>query len=194
MWRTRCREPPLNFRFVVAPSILDTIVHRTCPISLSTRASFRRPTLPRCCLSVFCILCTQNDALMARTRARPLPAGLISRPAAALFALSTGVAGVALLHEKTNELTAALGLANIALYAGIYTPLKVLHPGAHDPRLPAICPSSQHAWDAKIRIRNTVFSARRSDAPKSPPVPPPSASLPAPIQPPPTPLLQSTRG
>jgi len=35
--------------------------------------------------------------------------------------------GVALLYTQTNGLTAALGAANIALYAGVYTPLKQLH-------------------------------------------------------------------
>ena len=65
-----------------------------------------------------------NDARMARTCNRPLPAGRMGRGHAALFALACGAAGVWLLHEKANPLTAALGLANIALYAGVYTPLK----------------------------------------------------------------------
>jgi len=65
---------------------------------------------------------------MARTRARPLPSRLITRGRAGLFALAMGAGGTWLLLEKTNPLTAALGLGNVALYAGCYTPLKVMHP------------------------------------------------------------------
>lgn len=67
-----------------------------------------------------------NDARMKRTALRPLPAGRMSKPHAIAFALITGAGGVALLWEKTNETTAALGAANILLYAGVYTPLKQL--------------------------------------------------------------------
>ncbi|GBF97898.1 hypothetical protein Rsub_10253 [Raphidocelis subcapitata] len=67
-----------------------------------------------------------NDALMSRTRARPLPAGRMGRVHAVAFAAVVGTAGVSLLAEKTNSLTAALGAANIVLYAGVYTPLKQL--------------------------------------------------------------------
>lgn len=65
-----------------------------------------------------------NDSRMRRTAARPLPAGRMSRTHAAIFALATGIGGVYLLAEKTNSTTAALGAANIALYAAVYTPLK----------------------------------------------------------------------
>lgn len=74
------------------------------------------------------IIEVKNDALMSRTRARPLPAGLITRRGAAAFALLMGLSGAAILSEKTNALTASLGVGNILLYAGVYTPLKVLHP------------------------------------------------------------------
>jgi protoheme IX farnesyltransferase len=64
------------------------------------------------------------DARMARTRARPLPAGLI-RPAAALkFGLSVAAAGIVWLAVFVNLLTAALAAAALALYILAYTPLK----------------------------------------------------------------------
>lgn len=67
-----------------------------------------------------------SDARMARTRLRPLPGGRVSAAAAAAFAAATGLAGVTLLAVETNSTATALGAANIALYAGVYTPLKAV--------------------------------------------------------------------
>jgi len=67
------------------------------------------------------------DALMRRTRQRPLPTGRISAGHAAGFGVCTGLASTAWLAAATNPLTAGLGAANIALYAGAYTPLKRRH-------------------------------------------------------------------
>ena len=69
----------------------------------------------------------KNDARMARTMRRPLPSGRCSRPHAAAFGVAAGLAGVLLLREKTNDLTARLGAFNIGLYALCYTPLKQVH-------------------------------------------------------------------
>ena len=66
----------------------------------------------------------ENDKLMKRTCKRPLPTGKITRQNALFWALGTGLMGCASLYTFTNPTTAALGAANIALYAGIYTPLK----------------------------------------------------------------------
>jgi heme o synthase len=66
----------------------------------------------------------RRDALMRRTRGRPLPAGQVSPLAAFVFAMVTSAAGVGILNELVNPLTALLGLANILIYALIYTPLK----------------------------------------------------------------------
>jgi protoheme IX farnesyltransferase len=67
------------------------------------------------------------DALMRRTRQRPLPTGRISVAHAAGFGVATGVASTAMLAATTNPLTAGLSAANILLYAGIYTPMKRRH-------------------------------------------------------------------
>lgn len=69
-----------------------------------------------------------HDAKMSRTRNRPLVRGLVSKRAALLFAIATGVTGTALLWEGVNPTTAILGASNIALYAFAYTPLKRIHP------------------------------------------------------------------
>jgi protoheme IX farnesyltransferase len=65
-----------------------------------------------------------TDALMNRTRARPLPAGRISRVHACAFGAANAVCGTALLAAFCNPVSAGLGAANILLYAGVYTPLK----------------------------------------------------------------------
>ncbi|KAJ5622297.1 hypothetical protein N7528_005529 [Penicillium herquei] len=67
------------------------------------------------------------DALMARTRNRPLVRGLVSRRAALLFAIGTAVSGLGLLYIGTNPTTTALSAANLFLYAFVYTPLKRIH-------------------------------------------------------------------
>jgi protoheme IX farnesyltransferase len=61
---------------------------------------------------------------MNRTRARPLPAGRISRVHACAFGAANAVCGTALLAAFCNPVSAGLGAANILLYAGVYTPLK----------------------------------------------------------------------
>jgi protoheme IX farnesyltransferase len=63
------------------------------------------------------------DAQMPRTRNRPLPTRSVTPLHAATFATVCGTAGVGAL-AAINPLTALLGLSNIVLYAGMYTPLK----------------------------------------------------------------------
>lgn len=64
------------------------------------------------------------DAQMARTRNRPLVRRAITPMHAVGFALSTGVAGAALLWAMVNPITAILGISNIALYSAVYTWMK----------------------------------------------------------------------
>ncbi|KAL2174830.1 UbiA prenyltransferase family-domain-containing protein [Thermothelomyces heterothallicus CBS 202.75] len=67
-----------------------------------------------------------TDAKMSRTRTRPLVRRLLSTRAAVAFAVGCGLAGTAALYLGVNPTVAFLGAANIALYAGAYTPLKRL--------------------------------------------------------------------
>ena len=64
------------------------------------------------------------DALMTRTRSRPLPLGGISPAAGQLFATVLSVAGLAVLALGANPLSAVVALATLVSYAWIYTPLK----------------------------------------------------------------------
>ena len=61
------------------------------------------------------------DALMARTRNRPLPQGGLSRTHALVFALVLGVLSMFLLIAFVNLLTAVLTFAALIGYAVVYT-------------------------------------------------------------------------
>jgi len=63
----------------------------------------------------------EKDALMERTRDRPIPAGLISPPAALGFGLLLGALSIALLYRLNGLPAAGLGLASILFYVFVYT-------------------------------------------------------------------------
>ncbi|TQS32309.1 hypothetical protein Golomagni_07379, partial [Golovinomyces magnicellulatus] len=65
-----------------------------------------------------------TDAKMSRTRNRPLVRNLVSKRNAALFAVAAGLIGGGGLWFGVNPTVSFLGLANIVIYAGMYTPLK----------------------------------------------------------------------
>ena len=65
-----------------------------------------------------------TDALMERTRTRPLPAGRLSATDARAFGVLIAGAGLALLALGSNLLAALLALATLAIYLAVYTPLK----------------------------------------------------------------------
>ncbi|HEX6704135.1 MAG TPA: heme o synthase [Albitalea sp.] len=68
-----------------------------------------------------CLLEAKRDAVMARTRGRPLASGRLRTTEAAAFAAGLGLAGLALLHALVNPLTMWLTLATFAGYAIVYT-------------------------------------------------------------------------
>jgi protoheme IX farnesyltransferase len=61
------------------------------------------------------------DALMARTRARPMPRGRVSQTQAMVFASSLAVLSVVVLVSAINVLTAALTFASMIGYSVVYT-------------------------------------------------------------------------
>ena len=63
------------------------------------------------------------DALMERTRRRPIPGGRIRPEEALVFGLALSAAGLAVL-VFVNPLTLALGAASLVSYVLAYTPLK----------------------------------------------------------------------
>ncbi len=64
------------------------------------------------------------DALMMRTRARPLPAGRLAPVEAFIFGLTLSALAIAYLAATINTLTALLGVLTFASYLLIYTPMK----------------------------------------------------------------------
>ena len=66
----------------------------------------------------------RHDAGMARTAARPIPAGRVSRRAATLYGLGCAALGAAALWATTNPVTTGLAVLTVALYVLVYTPLK----------------------------------------------------------------------
>jgi protoheme IX farnesyltransferase len=64
------------------------------------------------------------DALMERTRNRPLPSGRVGAYEVAAFAAVVSFVGLLELLLFVNPLTAMLGAAALGLYVLVYTPLK----------------------------------------------------------------------
>ena len=64
------------------------------------------------------------DALMMRTRNRPLPDGRLSPNEALLFSAIVSAAGVGYLMFFVNSLTGLIGVLTLSAYIFVYTPLK----------------------------------------------------------------------
>ena len=64
------------------------------------------------------------DALMRRTRLRPVPDGRLQPAEALVFAALSSVAGLLILGLGVNLLSAAVALATLLTYVLLYTPLK----------------------------------------------------------------------
>ena len=79
--------------------------------------------------AVNCLVEQKIDAIMARTRGRPLPRGTLTSAQTLLFAGAVGGIGMWLLYRLVNPLTMWLTLATFIGYAVIYTVvLKPLTP------------------------------------------------------------------
>ncbi len=88
-----------------------------------------------------------HDAAMHRTRARPIPSGILSPAAALTLALLFAITGVGLLFIFFNAPAALLSALTIVLYWLVYTPLKRWTPwctevGAVAGALPALIGSA----------------------------------------------------
>jgi protoheme IX farnesyltransferase len=79
--------------------------------------------------AVNCLIEQKIDAVMARTRGRPLPSGNVNSLQTLVFAGVVGGVGLLVLHNLVNTLTMWLTLATFVGYAIIYTVvLKPLTP------------------------------------------------------------------
>lgn len=68
-----------------------------------------------------CLIEQKIDAVMARTRARPLPRGAITSSQTLVFAGAIGGVGLLVLHTFVNALTMWLTLGTFVGYAVVYT-------------------------------------------------------------------------
>lgn len=68
-----------------------------------------------------CLIEHKIDAIMARTRARPLPTGQVSNRETMIFATILGGTGLAILYWMVNPLTMWLTFGTFVGYAVIYT-------------------------------------------------------------------------
>jgi protoheme IX farnesyltransferase len=68
-----------------------------------------------------CLLERHRDALMRRTRRRPLPDGRIKAPRATVYAAFAAAAGALILYRLANPLTMYLSLAGLIGYSLLYT-------------------------------------------------------------------------
>jgi protoheme IX farnesyltransferase len=73
--------------------------------------------------AVNCLVEQKIDAVMQRTRGRPLPRGQVTSSSTLVFAGIVGGLGLLLLHRFVNPLTMWLTLATFVGYAVIYTVL-----------------------------------------------------------------------
>ncbi len=70
----------------------------------------------------------ETDALMHRTRTRPLPEGRVAPSEGLAFGVTLVVAGLAVLWLATNPLAAGIAALTVVTYLFAYTPLKTRTP------------------------------------------------------------------
>src|SRR5436190_2708446 len=101
--------------FLAAPGLppASAVVFGTLGIALVAGAA----------AAINCLVEQKIDAMMARTRTRPLPRGEISSMQTLIFACAIGAIGLGILYFKVNTLTMWLTLATFVGYAVIYTVL-----------------------------------------------------------------------
>jgi protoheme IX farnesyltransferase len=107
--------------FLASPGLppLSALVAGTLGIALSAGAA----------AAINCLVEQKVDAVMARTRARPLPMGELTSAQTLIFAVVIGGTGLGVLYALVNPLTMWLTLATFVGYAVIYTViLKPLTP------------------------------------------------------------------
>jgi len=107
--------------FLSVPGVvpLNTLIFGTLGIALVAGAA----------AAANCLIEQKMDAVMARTRGRPLPKGEVSSSETLFFLAVIGGAGLFMLHQWVNPLTMWLTLVTFVGYAIIYTViLKPLTP------------------------------------------------------------------
>jgi heme o synthase len=99
--------------FLAVPGLvpLDKLLFGTLGIALAASSA----------AAINHVLDARIDAVMRRTRRRPLPTGHLTELEALVFALLLGVASMAILWMLVNPLTAVLTFVSLIRYAVVYT-------------------------------------------------------------------------
>ncbi|MBT9612063.1 MAG: protoheme IX farnesyltransferase [Burkholderiales bacterium] len=127
-WLIRCQQ----FLQLTKPRVVSLIVFTAVigmflatpgmvPLRILLAATIGIALVAGAAAAVNCLIEQKLDALMARTRARPLPQGEVTSPQTLLFACVVGGAGLVLLNTWVNPLTMWLTLGTFVGYAVIYT-------------------------------------------------------------------------
>jgi len=95
------------------PPPLSAVIFGTLGIALVAGAA----------AAINCLVEQKIDAVMARTRARPLPRGELSSLQTLIFAATVGAMGLSVLYVEVNALTMWLTLVTFVGYAIVYTVL-----------------------------------------------------------------------
>src|SRR6202795_1866431 len=123
--------------FLASPGLppLSALVFGTLGIALSAGAA----------AAINCLVEQKLDAVMARTRARPLPMGELTSAQTLIFAGVIGGSGLGVLYALVNPLTMWLTLATFVGYAVVYTivlkpftPQNIVIGGASGPLPPVL--------------------------------------------------------
>jgi protoheme IX farnesyltransferase len=101
--------------FLAAPGLppMSAVIFGTLGIALVAGAA----------AAINCLVEQKIDAVMARTRARPLPRGELSSAQTLIFAATVGATGLIVLYIEVNALTMWLTLVTFVGYAIVYTVL-----------------------------------------------------------------------
>ena len=133
---TRTIARHLTDYFILVKMRLTLLVLTTAAVGyiLASDGAINPTHLPLTMLWTFCLIGGANalnqvlerntDALMDRTRNRPLPAGRLSTDEALYVGTTLSIVGLFGFKLTTNALTACLGAIALALYLFAYTPLK----------------------------------------------------------------------
>jgi protoheme IX farnesyltransferase len=130
VWRTlsdyiALAKPRLNV-LVVATSAAGYYLGATGPLNLAVMAAAVAGTafVAGGAAALNQLFERDTDALMRRTRMRPLPDGRITPSEARIFGLALSAAGLVLLAALAGWLAAVLALGTLTIYVAVYTPLK----------------------------------------------------------------------
>jgi protoheme IX farnesyltransferase len=118
---TKPRVVSLIVFCAVIGMFLGTPAGEWIPLKVLVAATIGIALVAGAAAAVNCLVEQKIDAVMARTRARPLPRGELTSMQTLLFAGAIGGAGMWLLHQFVNPLTAWLTFGTFVGYAVIYT-------------------------------------------------------------------------